>query len=61
MISEFEFYGRVQTANEVAEAIAFLASGRSPYLNGSEIALETGFSNMLASVELERRTPLEQF
>ena len=61
MISEFEAYGRVQSANEVAEAIAFLASGCSPYLNGSEIPLETGFGNMLASVELERRPPLEQF
>lgn len=61
MVSELEFYGRVQTAGEVAEAIAFLASGRSPYLNGCEVPLDTGFGNMLASVELKRRPPLENF
>lgn len=39
--------GRVGTPNDIAEAVAFLASDRAAYINGAEITIDGGFGQNL--------------
>jgi NAD(P)-dependent dehydrogenase (short-subunit alcohol dehydrogenase family) len=42
--------GRVGAPEDVAQAVVFLASARSAYISGQEIAVDGGFSQMLMSL-----------